>query len=85
MSPDTLPPHLVRDAAEAAASASSLGAPLPGGFNEKRLEFDPEYDNEAEAPIAELEFTDADSAADRQLKLKMLHIYYARCVGTEAA
>lgn len=42
------------------------------------MEFDPEYDNEAEAPIAELEFTEGEAQADRQLKLKMLHIYYDR-------
>ncbi|GJP84318.1 hypothetical protein CLOP_g14378 [Closterium sp. NIES-67] len=53
-------------------------APITSGYNAKRNEFDPEYDNEAEAPLAELEFKDSDSSVDRQLKIKMLHIYYSR-------
>eukprot|EP00897_Mesotaenium_endlicherianum_P000753 jgi/Mesen1/10679/ME000009S10465 len=48
------------------------------GYNAKRNEFDPEYDNDAESPLAEMEFKDSDSPADRELKVRMLHIYLAR-------
>ncbi|KAJ7514548.1 hypothetical protein O6H91_23G049200 [Diphasiastrum complanatum] len=47
-------------------------------YNPKREEFDPEYDNDAEAPLAEMEFKDNDTDADRELKLRMLHIYLSR-------
>eukprot|EP01018_Ginkgo_biloba_P003732 Gb_13536 [translate_table: standard] len=48
------------------------------GYNPKRQEFDPEYDNDAELPLAEMEFKDNDSETDRELKLRMLHIYLFR-------
>ncbi|XP_077222100.1 transcriptional adapter ADA2-like [Tasmannia lanceolata] len=48
------------------------------GYNSKRQEFDPEYDNEAEQPLAEMEFNDNDSETYRQLKLRVLHIYSSR-------
>lgn len=48
------------------------------GYNAKRDEFDPEYDNDAEGPLAEMEFKDTDTETDRELKIRMLHIYNAR-------
>ncbi|CAI7850119.1 unnamed protein product, partial [Closterium sp. NIES-54] len=63
---------------EPGTKADDTAAPITSGYNTKRNEFDPEYDNEAEAPLAELEFKDSDSSVDRQLKIKMLHIYYSR-------
>lgn len=48
------------------------------GYNPKRQEFDPEYDNDAEQPLAEMEFKDNDTEAERELKLRVLHIYYSR-------
>ncbi|XP_042520592.1 transcriptional adapter ADA2-like isoform X2 [Macadamia integrifolia] len=48
------------------------------GYNPKRHEFDPEYDNDAEQSLAEMEFKDTDTEADRQLKLRVLHIYSKR-------
>ncbi|KAH9318338.1 hypothetical protein KI387_020107, partial [Taxus chinensis] len=48
------------------------------GYNPKRQEFEPEYDNDAELPLAEMEFKDNDSETDRELKLRMLHIYNSR-------
>ncbi|GLJ49285.1 hypothetical protein SUGI_1041620 [Cryptomeria japonica] len=48
------------------------------GYNPKRQEFEPEYDNDAELPLAEMEFKENDSETDRELKLRMLHIYYSR-------
>ncbi|CAI5940815.1 unnamed protein product [Closterium sp. NIES-65] len=63
---------------EPGTKADDAAAPITSGYNTKRNEFDPEYDNEAEAPLAELEFKDSDSSVDRQLKIKMLHIYYSR-------
>ncbi|XP_068668217.1 transcriptional adapter ADA2-like isoform X1 [Aristolochia californica] len=50
------------------------------GYNPKRQEFDPEYDNDAEQPLAEMEFKDNDSETDRELKLRVLHIYLSRQV-----
>ncbi|CAI7908586.1 unnamed protein product [Closterium sp. NIES-53] len=66
---------------EPGTKTDDAATPITSGYNTKRNEFDPEYDNEAEAPLAELEFKDSDSSVDRQLKIKMLHIYYSRtCV-----
>ncbi|EFJ14661.1 hypothetical protein SELMODRAFT_96986, partial [Selaginella moellendorffii] len=56
----------------------SLATTDTTGYNAKRQEFDPEYDNDAELPLAEMEFKDIDTDADRELKLQMLHIYLAR-------
>lgn len=49
-------------------------------YNVKRHEFDPEYDNDAEMPLAELDFKESDSAQDRELKLRLLRIYNSRCI-----
>ena len=48
------------------------------GYSIKRDEFEPEYDNEAEFPLGELEIKDDDAPADKEMKLKMLSIYYRR-------
>eukprot|EP00250_Pteridium_aquilinum_P011395 c20036_g1_i2 orf=371-1651(-) len=48
------------------------------GFNPKRREFDKEYDNDAELPLAEMEFKETDTETDHELKLRMLHIYLSR-------
>lgn len=48
------------------------------GYHAKRQEFEPEYDNEAEHPLADMEFKDNDHETDRELKLRMLHIYISR-------
>ncbi|CAL0309128.1 unnamed protein product [Lupinus luteus] len=50
----------------------------PSGYNQKRQEFDPEYDNDAEQLLAEMEFKDADTEEDRELKLRVLRIYGKR-------
>eukprot|EP00268_Persea_americana_P032310 TRINITY_DN3172_c0_g1_i1.p1 TRINITY_DN3172_c0_g1~~TRINITY_DN3172_c0_g1_i1.p1 ORF type:complete len:597 (-),score=135.98 TRINITY_DN3172_c0_g1_i1:296-2086(-) len=48
------------------------------GYNPKRQEFDPEYDNDAEQMLAEMEFKDTDNEAERELKLRVLRIYCSR-------
>ncbi|XP_021902079.1 transcriptional adapter ADA2b isoform X2 [Carica papaya] len=48
------------------------------GYNPKRQEFDPEYDNDAEQLLAEMEFKDTDTNEERELKLRVLHIYSRR-------
>ncbi|EER90868.1 transcriptional adapter ADA2 [Sorghum bicolor] len=48
------------------------------GYNAKRHEFDPEYDNDAEQALAEMEFKETDSETDRELKLRVLRIYLSR-------
>jgi hypothetical protein len=53
------------------------------GYNAKRHEFDPEYDNDAEQALAEMEFKETDSETDRELKLRVLHIYLSRFVKSE--
>ena len=50
----------------------------PTGYNSFRNEFDPEYDNEAELALAEMEFKGDESPAEKELKVKMLRIYLAR-------
>lgn len=53
------------------------------GYNAKRHEFDPEYDNDAEQALAEMEFKETDSETDRELKLRVLRIYLSRFVRSE--
>ncbi|KAF5472679.1 hypothetical protein F2P56_009373 [Juglans regia] len=48
------------------------------GYNPKRHEFDPEYDNDAEQLLAEMEFKDTDTEDERELKLRVLRIYSKR-------
>ncbi|KAI9123656.1 hypothetical protein K1719_004956 [Acacia pycnantha] len=48
------------------------------GYNPKRHEFDPEYDNDAEQLLAEMEFKDTDTDDERELKLRILRIYSKR-------
>ena len=49
--------------------------PDGSGYHFKRHDFDPEWDNDAECTIAEMEFTDNDSELDREHKLRVLQIY----------
>ncbi|KAL6542949.1 hypothetical protein OROHE_010469 [Orobanche hederae] len=48
------------------------------GYNPKREEFDPEYDNDAEHLLGDMEFKETDTEVERQLKLRVLHIYSKR-------
>jgi len=48
------------------------------GYHKKRDEFDPEYDNEAELMVSELEFPKNETEAERKLKLRLLDIYNMR-------
>lgn len=48
------------------------------GYNSKRHEFDPEYDNDAEQLLAEMEFKEPDTEDERELKLRVLRIYAKR-------
>ncbi|KAJ7967821.1 Transcriptional adapter, partial [Quillaja saponaria] len=48
------------------------------GYNPKRQEFDPEYDNDAEQLLAEMEFKDTDTEEERELQLRVLQIYSKR-------
>ncbi|PON55049.1 Transcriptional adaptor [Trema orientale] len=45
------------------------------GYNFKRQEFEVEYDNDAEQLLADMEFKDTDTDAERELKLRVLRIY----------
>ena len=48
------------------------------GFNAKRQEFETEYDNDAELPLADLDFRRDDTPEERALKLRMVEVYNAR-------
>ncbi|CAA0837045.1 Transcriptional adapter ADA2b [Striga hermonthica] len=48
------------------------------GYNSKRQEFEVEYDNDAEQLLADMEFKDSDTDAERELKIQVLHIYSKR-------
>ncbi|XP_047342363.1 transcriptional adapter ADA2-like [Impatiens glandulifera] len=48
------------------------------GYNSKRQEFEIEYDNEAEQLLADMEFKETDSDAEREIKLRVLRIYSKR-------
>ncbi|XP_019426398.1 PREDICTED: transcriptional adapter ADA2b-like [Lupinus angustifolius] len=62
------------------SSPENEGASLveSSGYNPKRQEFNPEYDNDAEQLLAEMEFDDADTEEERELKLRVLRIYSKR-------
>jgi transcriptional adapter 2-alpha len=45
------------------------------GYMEQRREFEVEYNNDAELPIANLSFNDSDTPDDTQAKYKLLEIY----------
>lgn len=48
------------------------------GYNPKRQEFDIEYDNDAEQLLADMEFKETDTDAERELKLRVLRAYSVR-------
>ncbi|CAA7050967.1 unnamed protein product [Microthlaspi erraticum] len=48
------------------------------GYNLKRQEFEIEHDNDAEQLLADMEFKDTDTDAEREQKLQVLHIYSKR-------
>eukprot|EP00878_Enallax_costatus_P012758 GHUV01013322.1.p1 GENE.GHUV01013322.1~~GHUV01013322.1.p1 ORF type:complete len:392 (+),score=109.48 GHUV01013322.1:90-1178(+) len=48
------------------------------GWHAKRFEFEPEWDNDAEVSIAELEFKENDTPEEVQAKLRLLEIYNKR-------
>jgi hypothetical protein len=48
------------------------------GWHAKRFEFEPEWDNDAEAAIAEIEFRETDTPEEEAAKLKLLEIYNKR-------
>lgn len=48
------------------------------GYNSKRQEFEIEYDNDAEQLLADMEFKETDTDAERELKLRVLRIYSKR-------
>lgn len=53
------------------------------GYNPKRQEFDPEYDNDAEQSLADMEFKENDSETEHELKLRVLRIYLSRFVSND--
>ncbi|EIE22880.1 hypothetical protein COCSUDRAFT_1634, partial [Coccomyxa subellipsoidea C-169] len=53
------------------------------GYNAKRHEFDPEFDQDAELLIAELEFQEEDSPEERAEKVRLVEVYNARLSGRE--
>jgi hypothetical protein len=48
------------------------------GFHAKRREFEPEYDNDAEMIVADLEFRDGEPPEDTAAKLHIVDVYNAR-------
>jgi transcriptional adapter 2-alpha len=48
------------------------------GWHPKRFEFEPEWDNDAETSIADIEFREEDSPQEVAAKLRLLEIYNLR-------
>ncbi|KAG5252427.1 transcriptional adapter ADA2b [Salix suchowensis] len=71
-------PNSRNSAATAANMKASSMARIKDGPGVKRQEFDPEYDNDAEQLLAEMEFKNTDTEEERELKLRVLHIYSRR-------
>ena len=67
-----------RITAKLKAAQSALSS-LPGadleGYMPLRQEMDVVHNNDAENILADMEFSATDAAEDRELKLKVLHIY----------
>eukprot|EP01038_Epipyxis_sp_PR26KG_P004953 gene4953-6926_t len=53
------------------------GSDLPG-FVPLREDFDVEYDNDAELPLADMEFNPEDHPTERELKLQIIRIYNSK-------
>jgi hypothetical protein len=48
------------------------------GWHPKRFEFEPEWDNDAEVSIAEIEFKETDTSEEEAAKLRLLEVYNKR-------
>ncbi|KAI4383205.1 hypothetical protein MLD38_009072 [Melastoma candidum] len=73
--------HVDRSFGEKKPRAFGDGGPAVtefSGYNFKRQEFEVEYDNDAEQLLADMEFRDIDTEAERALKLQVLRIYSKR-------
>jgi hypothetical protein len=55
------------------------------GWHAKRQEFDPEWDNDAETAIAEIEFRPDDTPQETAMKLRNMEIYNKRLDEVRAA
>ena len=52
--------------------------PDGSGYHFKRHDFEPEWDNDAETVVADMEFTELDTEEDRRHKLRTFAIYNER-------
>ncbi|KVH93200.1 Homeodomain-like protein [Cynara cardunculus var. scolymus] len=68
----------VNASAGAGKRTSSIVQSDKGGDGIKIEEFEIEYDNDAEQLLADMEFKDADTDPERELKLRVLRIYSKR-------
>jgi transcriptional adapter 2-alpha len=94
--PARTPPHAARGVPGASPSGAPGASPLaspggaagggsdPSGYHAKRDEHDPEYDNDAELLISEVEFRVTDTPAETAEKLRAVDIYNARLDAREA-
>ena len=64
--------------AQLATSRGELAGAELSGYMPLRGDFDVEHDNDAELLIADMEFRDDESNADRELKRKVLEMYNAK-------
>lgn len=69
-SPTVLPPR-------PCDSAHLVGSEM-AGFMPRRGDFDVEWENDAEAALADMEFIRSDTPEDKKLKLRVLQIYYEK-------
>jgi hypothetical protein len=53
-------------------------SPCIAGWHPKRFEFEPEWDNDAEVSIAEIEFKETDTPEEEAAKLRLLEVYNKR-------
>lgn len=73
--------HVDRSIGEKKPRISGDGGPTVtelSGYNFKRQEFEVEYDNDAEQLLADMEFRESDTDAERALKLQVLRVYSKR-------
>lgn len=76
--PDTLADRSIGEKKPRTSGDEGPSMTEVSGYNSKRQEFEVEYDNDAEQLLADMEFKETDTDAERELKLRVLRIYSKR-------
>lgn len=78
LSPEFHPDRSIGEKKPRTSADEGISMKELSGYNSKRQEFEIEYDNDAEQLLADMEFKETDTDAERELKLRVLRIYLKR-------